>query len=120
MYADHVFYWAVYGGELIDDVEWLRLSRQAESYVDRLTFGRLKSGASVDDNVRMAVCAVAERLKHQQHAGHMPGVQSESVGGQSVTYEDPEKQKARENAELLAAVDLYLPRWDPLRYAGVR
>ena len=47
------------------------------------------------------------------------GIKAESVGGQSVTYEDAAASSERYEAELLEAADLWIPRSDPLRYAGV-
>ena len=69
----------------------------------------------------MASCAIAEvieRHRKQQEASPS-GIKSESVGGQSVTYEDAAAFQARYDAELLDAADLWIPRSDPLRYAGV-
>ena len=121
MYADYVFYVEAYGGENILPLDWPRISRHADAYLDRLTYNRMKNGAVVTDAVRMAACAVAEVMcRHEETQTANPaGIKSESVGGQSVTYEDVAALSERYEAELLEAVDLWLPRSDPLRYAGV-
>ena len=121
MYADYVFYVEAYGGENILPLDWPRISRHADAYLDRLTYNRMKNGAVVTDAVRMAACAVAEVMcRHEETQTVNPaGIKSESVGGQSVTYEDVAALSERYEAELLEAVDLWLPRSDPLRYAGV-
>lgn len=121
MYADYVFYVEAYGGENIPPLDWPRISRHADAYLDRLTYNRMKNGAVVTDAVRMAACAVAEVMHRYEETqtANPAGIKSESVGGQSVTYEDVAALSERYEAELLEAVDLWLPRSDPLRYAGV-
>lgn len=121
MYADYVFYVEAYGGENIPPLDWPRISRHADAYLDRLTYNRMKNGAVVTDAVRMAACAVAEAIqRHEKTQKVNPaGVKSESVGGQSVTYEDAATLSAQYDAALLDAADLWIPRTDPLRYAGV-
>ena len=121
MYADYVFYGEAYGGEGIPPLDWPRISRHADAYLDRLTYNRLRNGAVVTDTVRMAACAVAEVMhRHEETQTANPvGIKAESVGGQSVTYEDAAASSERYEAELLEAADLWIPRSDPLRYAGV-
>ncbi len=120
MYAAYDFYRDSYGGSQILPDDWPLLARQVDAYIDLVTYGRLQRGAPVTDAVRMAACAAAEVQQAQQKAGRTAGVQSESVGSQSVTYENAEEREKRESAELMEAIDLHLPPWDPLRYAGVR
>lgn len=121
MYADYVFYVEAYGEEGIPPLDWPRISRHADAYLDRLTYNRLRHGAVVTDTVRMAACAVAEVMhRHEETQTANPvGIKAESVGGQSVTYEDAAASSERYEAELLEAADLWIPRSDPLRYAGV-
>ena len=121
MYADYVFYVEAYGGEGIPPLDWPRISRHADAYLDRLTYNRLRNGAVVTDTVRMAACAVAEVMhRHEETQTANPvGIKAESVGGQSATYEDAAASSERYEAELLEAADLWIPRSDPLRYAGV-
>ena len=121
MYADYVFYVEAYGGEGIPPLDWPRISRHADAYLDRLTYNRPRNGAVVTDTVRMAACAVAEVMhRHEETQTANPvGIKAESVGGQSVTYEDAAASSERYEAELLEAADLWIPRSDPLRYAGV-
>lgn len=121
MYADYVFYVEAYGGENIPPLDWPRISRHADAYLDRLTYNRMKNGAVVTDAVRMAACAVAEVMRRHEETqtANPAGIKAESVGGQSVTYEDAAASSERYEAELLEAADLWIPRSDPLRYAGV-
>lgn len=121
MYADYAFYVETFGGELIQSLDWPAVSRRADAHLDRLTYNRLRNDDAVTDAVRMAACAVAEVIQRQNQAqGANPaGAKSESVGGQSITYEDAATLSAQYDAALLDAADLWLPRTDPLRYAGV-
>lgn len=121
MYADYAFYAERYGGEMVSATDWPHVSRRSDAYLDRLTYNRLRRGSAVTDAVRMASCAIAEvieRHRKQQEASPS-GIKSESVGGQSVTYEEAATLSAQYDAALLDAADLWLPRTDPLRYAGV-
>lgn len=121
MYADYAFYVEIFGGGGIQSLDWPAVSRRADAYLDQLTYNRLRNCTVVTDAVRMAACAVAEAIqRHEKTQKVNPaGIKSESVGGQSVTYEDTAALSERYEAELLEAVDLWLPRTDPLRYAGV-
>ena len=121
MSAEYGFFVEAYGGEGIPPLDWPRISRHADAYLDRLTYNRLRNGAVVTDTVRMAACAVAEVMhRHEETQTANPvGIKAESVGGQSVTYEDAAASSERYEAELLEAADLWIPRSDPLRYAGV-
>ena len=60
MYAPYSYYYEVYHGSQLTPDQWPAAAREAEAYIDLLTFGRLKNGAPVTDEVQMAVCAVAE------------------------------------------------------------
>lgn len=121
MYADYAFYVGSYGGELISSLDWPHISCQTDAYLDRLTYNRLRHDSPVTDAVRMAACAVAEVMHRHEvtQTANPAGIKAESVGGQSVTYEDAAAFQARYDAELLDAADLWIPRSDPLRYAGV-
>ena len=120
LYADYEYYAKVYQGELTAD-KFVPAARDASAYIDLLTYGRLKHGASVTDDVKMAVCAVAEVIaKDLTRQGQATvGVKSETVAGHSVTYEDQMEAAKRLDQEKLSAADLYLLPSDPLRYAGV-
>ncbi|MFQ9519164.1 MAG: hypothetical protein ACLU4W_04970 [Acutalibacteraceae bacterium] len=121
MYANYAFYIEDYGGELISSLDWPRISCQADAYLDRLTYNRLRRGSAVTDAVRMAACAIAEVIERhrKQQEVNPSGIKSESVGGQSIAYEDAATLIAQYDTALLDAADLWLPRTDPLRYAGV-
>lgn len=122
IYADYEFYTATYGGDQIKEADWTKTAREASAYLDQLTFGRLQGHPErVTEEVKMAVCAAADVVGRYGAAAvsSAPGIASESVGGQSVTYRSSSEQEAGKRAELYHAASLYLPLSHPLRYAGV-
>ena len=119
-YADYEFYTYEYFGSKIHLSEWGQYVVRACAYIDIITFGRLTHGAVVTDNVRRAVCAVAEEIAAADEiiSANTAGVKSENTDGYSVTYVDKAQAiKDRDNA-IRAAADLFLPPSDPLRYRG--
>lgn len=124
MYATYEDYTGTYYGTLIAEAEWNRYEQEAAAYVDRLTYDRLISyPEKVTDSVKKAVCAVADVLKRQDDAEaevnkHL-GINSFSNSGYSESYSSPQSIKSYYDSQKLDAVDLWLPRSDPLRYAGV-
>lgn len=121
MYADYAYYTGTYCGTLIQEAQWPAASRTADAYLDLATFGRLQRGWPVDDDVRMAICAAAEAACRYQEAqaGGVPGLAGFNNDGYSETYTGTTADLAsQQQAEMAAAVDLYLPRSHPLRYAG--
>ena len=121
MYADYAYYQGTYCGSLLTEEQWPAASRAADAYIDRITFDRLQRGAPVDDAVRMAACAAAEAAARYQtaQARHHPGLAGFTNDGYSETYAgNASDLAAQQQAEMAAAVDLYLPRSHPLRYAG--
>lgn len=121
MYADYAYYTGTYCGTLIQESQWPAASRAADAYLDLATFGRLRRGWPVTDPVRMACCAVAEVTSRYQamQTGCTPGLAGFNNDGYSETYTGTAADLAsQQQAEMAAAVDLYLPRSHPLRYAG--
>lgn len=120
MYADFAYYQGAYLGARLTEAQWPAAARQADAWLDRLTFGRLRRGAPVDDAVRMACCAMAEVISRwqQAEADRTPGLASFNNDGYSESYAAGTDQAAQREADILAAADLYLPRSHPLRYAG--
>ena len=121
MYTEYAYYKGAYFGTLIGEDQWPAAARAADAYLDLVTFGRLQHGWPVDDDVRMAACAAAEVASRYQaaQAGRTPGLAGFTNDGYSETYTGTTSGlAAQQQAEMAAAVDLYLPRSHPLRYAG--
>lgn len=121
MYADFSYYQGAYLGTQLTEEQWPAAAREADAWLDRLTFDRLRQGASVDDAVRMAACAMAEVAGRYQTAAseRTPGLSNATNDGYSESYAGTVADlEAQKQTELLAAADLYLPRTNPLRYRG--
>lgn len=120
MYADYEYYRFSYNGSLLEEEQWPAAVRAAEAYLDAVTFGRLRRGWDVDEPVRMACCAAAEVAGRYQRAAaeRAPGLSGFNNDGYSESYAASADLAAQQQAEMGAAVDLYLPRSHPLRYAG--
>lgn len=125
MYADFAYYQGTYHGSRVTDADWPSVEREAEGYVNLLTYWRLKWNHTeiIPDEVKMAVCAVAEVVldehtavkKAMDHAD----VKSYSNDGYSETYESAQVIKSQYAVQKEDAINLYLPISHPLRYAGV-
>lgn len=121
MYADFEYYSTVYEGSAICEKDYPPISRQADGFLNRLTFGRLQQGHAITKSVKMAACAVADELfaQKKQSAALIQGVKSENTDGYSVTFEDSMQQQQALQRKLLEAADIYLPPYHSLRYAGI-
>lgn len=93
IYADYAYYTNTYKGTSTSQDAFAALSRRASAFIDRLTYNRLNNGYAVTDAVKMATCAVAEAMQEstetKKTAIPAASVKSESVDGDSVTYQDP-------------------------------
>ena len=121
IYADYRYYQQEWRGNL-PEKDWYPAAREASAYVDLITFGRLKGHPEwVTEDVQNAVCAAVDVIAHYDSAvsQRTPGVSSESVGSQSISYEGAASVQESRAQALRSAVDCYLLPGDPLRYAGV-
>lgn len=123
MYADFTFYVCKYGGRGINEGEWPRLSREADAYLDRITFQRLKNGWPVTDEVRRAACALAEAFRERgiQDKKRLErlGITREDNDGYGVSYVGNQEIDGYWEKKLAYTAGLYLPESDPLRYVGL-
>ena len=98
-YADYEFYTKEYKGSTIPEKAFDGLALKASFFIDYITFNRVK--APVIDQVKLAVCAVAEEIqKHEKNDGKS----SESVGKHSVTY----NTKGTVDRKKISAANMYL------------
>ena len=102
LYADYDYYTGVYLGVEIALEDYPRLALRASNYIDKITTG---GGATepATDNIKMAVCAVAEAWQKNEQGGDL---QSQTVGSWSKSYA-PAKAKSPE-ARLYEAAAMYL------------
>lgn len=98
--TDYGFYTGVYLGSSISEKAFPSLLARAEAELERIKrCCRVKSPG--EESEKMALCAMAESL-HQERGRQ--GVQSASVGGVSVRYDNDRKVSAR----LWEAAGIYL------------
>lgn len=123
MYAAYEDYTGPYGGSLISAIDWPETERRAEAFVDRITYDRVKALDSVPEQVKLAVCAVAEVVVSEQRAAEKAretaGIKSFQNDEYSETLSSIHDVKRQFEAEKLEAAGIYLPLSHPLRYAGV-
>lgn len=125
MYADFAYYQGTYHGSLVSEADWSAIEREAEGYVNLLTYWRLKWNHTEDipDEVKLAVCAVADVVLNEHAAAKKAAshedIKSYSNDGYSETFESMQVVKSQYAVQKEDAVNLYLPLSHPLRYAGV-
>lgn len=84
LYADFEFYQNQFGGTAItEENQFKRQAIEACCLIDEMTFGRIKKA---DEDVKMAVCAVAEIGYKEYRQENEAQIASESVGPHSVSY----------------------------------
>ncbi|ADU26080.1 hypothetical protein [Ethanoligenens harbinense] len=111
MYADYAFYSGAYAGAAVSESDFPALARDASNFIDRVTFGRLKTGAPVTDEVRMATCAVIDRMQAAKQSGAMEvnaAVRSENNDGFSQTFNTLSDIRAQFQASFADAAATYL------------
>lgn len=123
VYADYTYYQVCYGGSSLELPQFIAAARRASAYIDMITWGRLKRGWPVTEDVRMACCALADVIGGYQAMGSLPGSGSAGVAsfnndGYSETYASAEAVAVQFEADQQAAINLYLSPGHPLRYAG--
>jgi hypothetical protein len=87
-YADYVYYAGTFLGTAIASADFPRLALRASEIIDQLTFGRaaLETDADTILLIQNATCIVAEKYQMLEQGGWSDGIQSESIGSNSVTY----------------------------------
>lgn len=103
-FADYSFYKETYHGAALSEAEFLRLGVQAAAFIDDITFSKA-SLSPESEAVRLAECAVAERLFSGESR---EGIKSETVGRHSVTYRDGGAAKSGEYTGLYDAAARFL------------
>lgn len=116
-YVDYPYYSGTYLGASIAQADFPRLALRASEIIDGLTFGQVAAIVTAGTDtaliakIKMATCAVADELSSAEASGGT--IESERVGGHSVTYRNPRAVEKRYQL----AVKRYL--WDDeLMYGG--
>ena len=108
-YVTYTYYTTTYLGSLIASANFAALALRASAVIDQLTFGRaaLETNLTTVDSIKMACCAVAEELQNQAGSSG-GGIQSESIGANSVTYVKGAAATLTDKEKLSRAAVLYL------------
>jgi hypothetical protein len=87
-YCDFTYYQDTYLGDAIAEGVFPKLALRASAAIDRMTFNRAATQTDLDviDRIKMATCAVAEEIQKIDSDGGVDAIQSENIGGNSVTY----------------------------------
>lgn len=99
--VDYSYYRDTYMGNQIAESDFSRLITRAGNYIDKVTGGR--EVTPLPDNVKRAVCAVAEAWQTNEQGGD---IASQSVGSWSKSYQ--QKRVKTDEQRLLDAAKLYL------------
>lgn len=84
IYADYTYYCSLYGGSIIAEADFTRLSRIASAFIDTITYGRAAMATGIDsERVKDACCAVCEVIYQEDNGGE---VASASNDGYSESY----------------------------------
>lgn len=111
VYATYAYYSGTYLGTAITEAAFPSYALRASAVIDQLTFDRAAdyiSDSSVYEKIQMATCAVAEELQKQDAVYGIDAIQSESVGGHSISYADNSSMRKTNEQKLLAAAKLWL------------
>lgn len=114
-YTDYAYYTTTYLGTAITETLFPAYALRASAVIDQLTFDRATSvvDVAIIDKLEMATCAIAEELQKQDISG-VDAIQSESVGGHSISYAKNSSAQMTNDQKLLRAAKLYLGSTDLL------
>lgn len=90
MYATYDYYTGTYGGGTIPPERFNYFIREAGAYADYITFNRIKGLVTIPEEVKHAVCAIADNMfVSTDGTGIVPSQlkSSESVGDYQVSYQ---------------------------------
>lgn len=115
VYADYVYYTETFGGKMINEADFLRLSRLASAYIDQITFGNAQKATDeiVLYKLKDACCAVCECLQTEENGGEIASATNDGYSESYVTSSKTSEQKRYEIASMFLAST-------GLLYAGVR
>ena len=90
MISNYAFYRDVYLGTVLSEDAFPRYAREADSWLDQLTYGKYASSDLSEEvlrKVKFSECSLAELcLSMATDAASNPSIEKETVGSHSVTY----------------------------------
>lgn len=105
-YVDYNYYVETFLGSTIPERSFLASERKAEAFLHRITFGRVKRLPEIPNEVKDAICAMAEYNFRADKK--TPGVKSENIDGYSVSYGESTDTETSRNTELYGVAKNYL------------
>lgn len=113
-YADYTFYTTTYLGTAIASTDFARLALRATAVIDAITYNRAvviidaDTPESTVTAIQNACCAVAEEIQTQELNNNIDGIQSESAGSRSVSYNKSARAMLSNEEKQANAAKLYL------------
>jgi hypothetical protein len=107
-YADYTYYSATYLGNSITEANFPRLALRASAVIDQITFSRAATDTDNTDAISMACCVIAEQIQTVEAEGSADGIQSESIGSNSVTYTDNSWKQKTATEKYISVASVYL------------
>ena len=90
MISNYAFYRDVYLGTVLSEDDFPRYAREADTWLDQMTYGKYASSDLSEEvllKVKFAECSLAELcLSMAADAASNPSIEKETVGSHSVTY----------------------------------
>lgn len=84
-YADYSYYKTTYGGTMIAESAFARLSCLASAYIDSLTFGNAAKDTQHAEQIKTACCTLAEEYGRQDSGGEVASVNNDGYSESYVT-----------------------------------
>ncbi len=103
-YVDYEYYKESFYGSKIPENAFPRYEMRAEAFLHRITFGRVERLPEIPDEVKNAICAMAECSFREDKK--TPGVKSENIDGYSVSFGN--STEVSRNTELYGIAKTYL------------
>lgn len=114
-YITYTYYTTTYLGSQIASVDFAALALRASAVIDQITFNRAASIITANDPVetvdaiQMATCAIADELQTMGTSNGLGGgIQSESIGSNSVSYKNGAPATLTDKEKLTRVAGLYL------------
>lgn len=103
-YVDYEYYKESFFGSKISEKDFPKYEMQAEAFLNRIAFDRIKRLPEIPDEVKKAICAMAECSFQEDKK--TPGIKSENIDGYAVSFED--STDTFRNTELYGIAKTYL------------
>ena len=113
-YVDYSYYTTTYLGTAIASANFSRLALRASEILDQITFNRVApivlaaTDTATIDLIKKATCSLAETYQQDELNGGVDGIQSESIGSNSVSYADNASAKLTRVEKFKNSARIYL------------